>query len=33
MKARCRELGAVEVFGKSTEIEKLADRLAFRARH
>ena len=33
MKARCRELGAVAVFDKSTEIEKLVDWLASRVRH
>ena len=33
MKARCRELGAVEVFDKSTEIDKLVDWLASRVRH
>lgn len=33
MRARCRELGAVEVFDKSTEIEKLIDWLASRERH
>jgi hypothetical protein len=33
MKARCRELGAVEVFDKSTEIEKLVDWLTSRVRH
>jgi DNA-binding NarL/FixJ family response regulator len=33
MKARCRELGALEVFDKSTEIEKLVDWLTSRVRH
>jgi DNA-binding NarL/FixJ family response regulator len=33
MKVRCRELGAVEVFDKSTEIEKFVDWLASRVRH
>jgi len=33
MKASCRELGAVEAFDKSTEIEKLLAWLASRVRH
>ncbi len=33
MKTRCRALGALEVFDKSTEIEKLVDWLASRVRH
>jgi DNA-binding NarL/FixJ family response regulator len=33
MKARCRELGAVEVFDKATEIEQLLDWLGSRVRH
>ena len=33
MRERCRQLGAAEVFDKSTEIEKLVDWLAARVRH
>jgi DNA-binding NarL/FixJ family response regulator len=33
MKSRCRQLGALEVFDKSTEIEKLVEWLASRERH
>lgn len=33
MKQRCRELGAAEVFDKSTEIEQFVDWLASRVRH
>jgi two-component system OmpR family response regulator len=33
MRARCKELGASEVFDKSTEIESLVDWLAARVRH
>lgn len=33
MRERCKQLGAAEVFDKSTEIEKLVDWLAARVRH
>lgn len=33
MRARCKELGAAEVFDKSTEIDDLVGWLAFRVRH
>ena len=33
MRERCKELGAAEVFDKSTEIEQLVDWLATRVRH
>ena len=33
MRERCKELGAAEVFDKSTEIEQLVDWLAARVRH
>ena len=33
VRERCKALGAVEVFDKSTEIEKLVDWLASRIRH
>ena len=33
VRERCKALGAVEVFDKSTEIEKLVDWLASRVRH
>ena len=33
MRARCKELGAAEVFDKSTEIEGLVEWLAARVRH
>ncbi len=33
MRDRCKQLGAAEVFDKSTEIEQLVDWLATRVRH
>ncbi len=33
MREHCKQLGAAEVFDKSTEIEKLVDWLAARVRH